>query len=153
MVSPRFSLGAAPATAGMTADASTATATAGGLWTTTDSGQTFTSLQPPVTGVTALAVTAEDVPTLYAATFRPIDHAVMLWAYRDAGGPPIAPLAGVPAAATTPAASAPAAASAGDGLWSIATGTEAPYIGLGALSILVLLTALILQLRRGREGR
>jgi photosystem II stability/assembly factor-like uncharacterized protein len=126
--------------------------TSGGLWATTDSGQTFHSLQPPVTGVTAFALTAEDVPSLYVATFRPIDHAVMLWGYRDAGGSPVAPLGGVPTPAAAPVAAA-APIVAGDSLSSILTGTEAPYIGLGAVSILILLTALGLQFRRGREGR
>ena len=36
-------------------------------------------------------------------------------------------------------------------LWTFLTATETPYIGLGAASLLVLLTALVLQVRRGRE--
>src|SRR5437588_5997510 len=58
----------------------------GGLWSTADGGTQFTSLAPPVDSVTALAVSNEKQPVIYVATFRPVDHAVMLWAYRDSGG-------------------------------------------------------------------
>jgi photosystem II stability/assembly factor-like uncharacterized protein len=125
----------------------------GGVWSTADSGQSFRSLASPIGAVTALALTAEETPTVYTATFRPIDHLVLLWAFHDAGGTPAPPAGGVPAAAgpaVAPAA-APAAAAGRFTLTRLVTSAEAPYIGLGALAILVLLAALVLQVRRGRE--
>ena len=125
----------------------------GGLWSTADSGQSFRSLASPIGSVTALALTAEEAPTVYTATFRPIDHLVLLWAFRDAGGTPTPPAGGVPAAvgpAIAPVA-APATGASGFTLARLVTSPEAPYIGLGALAVLVLLAALVLQVRRGRE--
>lgn len=127
---------------------------AGGVWTSSDSGQTFRSLLSPVGSVTAMSLTAEEAPTVYTATFRPIDHAVMLWSFHDTGGAPIPPAGGVPAAAPIPVA-----ASTASGippltqlnLKSLLTAPEAPYLGLGLLSVLVLLAAVGLQFRRGRE--
>ena len=125
----------------------------GGVWTTADSGLSFRSLAAPIGAVTALALTAEEAPTVYTATFRPIDHLVMLWAFRDTGGTPTPPMGGVPDARGP--AIAPAAASvpiaSGFTLRRLATSPEAPYVGLGALALLVLLAALVLQVRRGRE--
>jgi photosystem II stability/assembly factor-like uncharacterized protein len=126
----------------------------GGLWATGDSGASFRSLSAPIPSVTALALSAEDAPTVYAATFRAADHAVMLWAYHDAGGTPVPPAGGVPAAAVpipvTSAGARPAPASA-TGLVGLLTSSETPYILLGGLALLVLLSALTLQVRRGRE--
>jgi len=86
----------------------------GGVWSTADSGQSFRSLASPIGSVTALALSAEDAPTVYTATFRPIDHLVMLWAFHDTGGTPTAPVGGVPAAPslTVATAAAPAASRA-----------------------------------------
>jgi photosystem II stability/assembly factor-like uncharacterized protein len=125
----------------------------GGLWSTGDSGQSFHSLVAPIGSVTALALTAEESPTVYTATFRPIDHLVMLWAFHDTGGAPVAPVGGVPPAPSLAVAAAivPAAKSGGFTLARLATSPEAPYIGLGVLAVLVLLAALVLQVRRGRE--
>src|SRR4029077_10631985 len=57
----------------------------GGLWYTGDAGAHFTSLSPPILSVTALAVSNDEVPILYVATFRASDHVAALWAYRDTG--------------------------------------------------------------------
>ena len=125
----------------------------GGVWSTADSGQSFRSLVSPIGSVTALALSAEETPTVYTATFRPIDHLVMLWAFHDTGGAPTPPAGGVPAA-TGPliaAVSAPAAGGGGFTLVRLVTSPEAPYIGLGVLAVFVLLAALVLQVRRGRE--
>ena len=125
----------------------------GGVWSTADSGQSFRSLASPIGSVTALALSAEDAPTVYTATFRPIDHLVMLWAFHDTGGTPTAPVGGVPAAPslTVATAAAPAAKVGGFTLARLVRSPEAPYIGLGVLAMFVLLTALVLQVRRGRE--
>jgi len=125
----------------------------GGLWSTADGGQTFRSLASPIGSVTALTLSAEETPTVYTATFRPVDHLVTLWSFHDTGGTPTPPAGGVPPAvgpAIAPA-DAPAAASGGFSLVRLAGSREAPYIGLGLVAVLVLLAALVLQIRRGRE--
>ena len=83
------------------------------------------------------------------ATFRPLDHAVMLWSYHDTGGRPNPPAGGL-APATGPAATGSAKAPAAVRFtWQrLARGPEAPYLALAVLSGVVLVFALGLQLRR-----
>jgi hypothetical protein len=124
----------------------------GGLWSTADSGAHFNSLKPPISSVTALSTSNEDVPTLYVATFRASDHAVMLWSYHDTGGQPRAPAAvpsPVPGLGGTSAGAAPHPAR----FWLIPllTGPEAPYLALGALALLVLGLAVVTYFRRARR--
>jgi photosystem II stability/assembly factor-like uncharacterized protein len=119
----------------------------GGLWRTTDGGQTFPSLQPPQPSVTALAVSGDEQPTLYVALFRPSNHTPSLWAYHDTGGPPVGP------PALTPTASA-ARLSPDTGqsvLAGLLSSAELPYIGLGLGALAVVLTAVVAHLR-GRRG-
>jgi photosystem II stability/assembly factor-like uncharacterized protein len=121
----------------------------GGLWVTNDGGQSFRSLQVPVASVSALAVTQDETPIVYVATFRPLDHAVMLWAYRDTGGPPVVPQlapASPPPAATTPKVAPPPR----DWWRALLLGPEAPFlfIGMGALAVLFL--AMVSYARGGR---
>jgi photosystem II stability/assembly factor-like uncharacterized protein len=125
----------------------------GGLWSTSDGGGQFASLSPPVASVTALAASTDRQPALYVATFRPIDHAVMLWRYQDAGGPPQPPRGGVP---SPPAGSAPAQRPHGAGthtgwLLALARGPEAPYLVLGLVAATVLLLAALAYARRARN--
>jgi photosystem II stability/assembly factor-like uncharacterized protein len=125
----------------------------GGLWSSSDSGGHFNSLNPPLPSVTALAVTNDDAPTVYAATFRGSDHAVMLWSFRDAGGQPRGPAA-VPSAAPGPAGkvAATAAPRPGKGWFpALLGGPEAPYLALGALALLALLIAGVTHFRRARR--
>jgi photosystem II stability/assembly factor-like uncharacterized protein len=125
----------------------------GGIWSSTDSGVSFRSLESPIGSVTALALTNEEAPTVYTATFRPIDHSVMLWSFHDTGGKPAPPVAGVPAAvgpATTAPVAAPAAATAFNLLRTLKS-PEVPYLALGLLAVFVLLSAVVLQFRRGSE--
>jgi len=77
----------------------------------------------------------------------------MLWAFRDTGGTPTAPVGGVPPAAglSIAPAVAPVQAAGGFTIVRLVTSPEAPYIGLGLLAVFVLLAALVLQVRRGRE--
>jgi hypothetical protein len=125
----------------------------GGLWSSGDTGGHFNSLNPPLPSVTALAVSGDDTPTVYAATFNGSDHAVMLWSYRDAGGQPRGPAA-VPAATPGPRGKVAAAAAPHPSRgWFLAllSGPEAPYLALGALALLALLTAAVTHFRRVRR--
>jgi photosystem II stability/assembly factor-like uncharacterized protein len=129
----------------------------GGLWSTTDGGTHFSSLSPPVTSVTALAVSAESQPVVYVATFRPIDHAVMLWAYRDTGGAAQPPVDGVPSpagngAVTSQVQAKPHEGPGGSGwLMSLLRGPEGPYLALGLGAAVTLVLALIAYARRTRS--
>jgi photosystem II stability/assembly factor-like uncharacterized protein len=123
---------------------------AGGLWRTNDAGQTFISLAPPMPSITALAVSNDESPTLYVATFRPSDHAAALWVYRDTGGTPQGPLG-----SSTPVASGTrggSGSSGGFGLPSFLTSSQAPYIALGLGALLIVLLAGVAHLR-GRRRR
>lgn len=110
----------------------------GGLWRTDDAGQTFVSLEPPQASVTALAVSTDQQPTLYVATFRPSDHAVSLWAYRDTGGIPQGPPS-TPGTATSGVRQPPPASTGLAGILSI---PQLPYIGLGLGAVVVMLSAI-----------
>src|SRR5205823_10705414 len=107
----------------------------------------FTSLSPPMVSVSALAVFGDKQPLVYAATFRPIDHAVMLWAYWDAGGAAQQPAGGVPSPARGGPAASPGAAQAGpnDSKWltAVVLGPEAPYLALGLAAVVVLVLAVV----------
>jgi len=125
----------------------------GGLWSTTDNGQHFYPLHPPVATVSALAVSADEQPTLYIATFRPADHAVMLFGFHDTGGPVQPPQQPIP---TVPPAAAPAhSGQAHTSTWLAAfvSGPEAPYLALGVAAVAVILLAGVAYFRRGRRRR
>jgi hypothetical protein len=122
---------------------------AGGLWRTNDGGASFLSLVPPMRSITALAVSNDESPFLYVATFRPSDHIAVLWLYRDTGGTPQGPL-GSP----TPAASASrtsTAAPAGSNVLDILASSKTPYIGLGVGALVVVLFAVVAHLRGRRR--
>jgi hypothetical protein len=122
---------------------------AGGLWRTSDAGLSFTSLAPPMRSITALAVSNDESPVLYVATFRPSDHVAALWAYHDTGGTPQGPL-GSP----TPVASGTrghASSSAGSGLLDLLRSSQTPYVALGLGALLVVMLAAVAHLR-GRRG-
>jgi photosystem II stability/assembly factor-like uncharacterized protein len=125
---------------------------AGGLWSTSDSGAHFNSLSAPIPSVTALAVTNDETPTVYSATFRGSDHGVMLWSYRDAGGQPRGPAAmpsAAPGTQARPGGTAPRQARP----WILALlgGPEAPYLVLGLLAVLVLVLAGVTHFRKARR--
>lgn len=124
----------------------------GGLWSTGDSGGHVNSLSPPIPSVTALAVTNDETPTLYTATFRGGDHSVMLWAYRDAGGQPKGPAA-VPSAAPGPQGRVAGAVPRTNRIWifGLLAGPEAPYLVLGLIALLVLMVAGVTHFRRARR--
>lgn len=123
---------------------------AGGLWMTGDAGQHFSSLFPPAPSVTALAISNDEAPILYVATFVPSGHSGTLWAYHDTGGSPQQPIGASP----TPASHARVQSSTGQGAFGFLhflTAPQAPYIGLGALALAVILFAVIANLRSARR--
>jgi photosystem II stability/assembly factor-like uncharacterized protein len=122
----------------------------GGLWSTDDAGQHFVSLSPPLLSVTALAVSNDEQPILYVATFRPSDHVPALWAYHDTGGTPQGP-----GGTTTPSATAARHGSTGNGnsigdLLRALFSSQVPYIVLGAVA-LGLITLAVVSNFRGRR--
>jgi hypothetical protein len=120
---------------------------AGGLWRTNDGGASFLSLIPPMQSITALAVSNDESPFLYVATFRPSDHVAALWVYRDTGGTPQGP--GSP---TPPASRSRTAGSApGSSLLDILTSSKTPYIGLGVGALVLVLLAVVAHLRGRRR--
>jgi photosystem II stability/assembly factor-like uncharacterized protein len=118
----------------------------GGLWFTGDAGLSFKSLAPPLTSITALAVSNDEAPTLYVATFRAVDHSVALWAFHDTGGPPQGPQT-----ATTPSASGARTSSPApnpfDGIVRVVFSSQAPYIALGLVAVVVLGLAVVSHFR------
>lgn len=124
--------------------------TSGGLWLTRDGGATFASLRAPILSVTALAVVGGDPALVYAASFRPIDHAVMLWSYDDTGGAPRPPAQPVPtplpgsSGVTQPSATI-------NWVHALSHGPETPFLVLSAIAILLLLTALGAYARSARR--
>jgi photosystem II stability/assembly factor-like uncharacterized protein len=116
----------------------------GGLWRTDDAGQTFRSLQPPQPSVTAVAVSSDDAPVLYVASFQPSTHAASLWTYHDTGGAPQGP-----PSTESPVASGARTSPPGSKSWidQIFSATQLPYVGLGLGALAVLLTAVVAHLR------
>jgi photosystem II stability/assembly factor-like uncharacterized protein len=124
--------------------------TLGGLWRTRDGGRTFASLVPPVSSVTSLAVSNNEPPILYVATFTPADQSAALWAYRDTGGAPQGP----PSKVTPPASgsrSTPPAPVLTPGLTDFLLSSRAPFILVGLAALLVILFAVVSHFR-GRRG-
>ena len=122
---------------------------AGGLWRTNDGGATFLSLVPPMRSITALAVSNDESPFLYVATFRPSDHVAALWLYRDTGGTPQGPL-GSPTPAASGSRSA-GGASSGSSWLDIVTSSKTPYIGLGVGALALIMLAVVAHLRGRRR--
>ena len=122
---------------------------AGGLWRTNDAGQTFMSLVPPMRSITALAVSNDESPTLYVATFRPSDHVAALWVYHDTGGTPQGPF-GSPTPVASGTRTAPGSAT-GSAILEFLSSSQAPYIGIGVAALVVVLLAAVAHLR-GRRG-
>lgn len=122
----------------------------GGLWRTRDGGRTFASLAPPVPSVTSLAVSNDDAPILYVATFTPADQGAVLWAYHDTGGTPQGP----PSKVTPPASSSrttPPGPVLASGLIDFLLSSRAPYILIGLVALIVILFAVVSHFR-GRRG-
>lgn len=121
---------------------------AGGLWRTSDSGEHFVSLSPPQPSVTALGVSNDESPTIYAAVFEPSSHVAALWAYRDTGGIPQGP-------AASPSAVASGGRTAGGtpktDPFAFLRASQAPYVALGIAAVLLILAALVSNARGRRR--
>ncbi len=116
----------------------------GGIWRTDDGGQSFRSLQSPDPSVTALAVSNDENPVLYAATFQPSTHAAALWTYHDTGAAPKGP-----PSRQTPVASGARGPGSGNSSWLqqlLDTG-ELPYIALGVGALAIVLAATVAHMR------
>jgi len=120
---------------------------AGGLWRTNDGGQSFGSLVPPMRSITALAVSNDESPFLYVATFRPSDHVAALWVYRDTGGTPQGPNVSPTPVASGGRTSGPP----GSSVFDILTWSQTPYVGLGLGALAVVLFALLANARGRRR--
>src|SRR4029077_1333065 len=107
-------------------------------------------LVPPISSITALAVSNDEAPILYVATFRASDHTPALWAFHDTGGPPQGPFMGV-----TPSASASRVGPRNHGgpfeFLRVLSNSQTPYIALGVVALLVLLLAAISHFRGSRR--
>ncbi|HXM72825.1 MAG TPA: hypothetical protein VN940_06345 [Candidatus Dormibacteraeota bacterium] len=122
---------------------------AGGLWRTNDGGASFLSLVPPMHSITALAVSNDESPFLYVATFRPSDHVAALWLYRDTGGTPQGPLGSPTPVASGSRTSTPTPA--GSPVLDMLASSKTPYIGLGVAALAVVLFAVVAHLRGRRR--
>jgi hypothetical protein len=124
----------------------------GGLWWTGDAGAHFTSLSPPVASVTALAVSNDEVPILYVATFRASDHVAALWAYRDTGAAARSPVTTPTPIASGSRVSPTPKTAAGTPAWiRLLLSSQTPYEALGAVAVIVILMAVVAHFR-GRRG-
>lgn len=116
----------------------------GGLWRTDDGGSTFKSLQPPEASVTALAVSDDEQPTLYVATFDPATHVASMWAFHDTGAPPVGP---VRSPVPVVSGARPARPADTSSISQLLASPQLPYIGLGLGALAVVLTAIVAHVR------
>jgi len=123
---------------------------AGGLWSTRDKGQHFSSMVPPLASITALAVSNDEAPFLYVATFRAFDHTPALWAYHDTGAAPQGPFTNVTPSASGARSGRPNRGGLFDFL-GVLSSSQTPYIAVGAVALLVLLLAAISHFRGSRR--
>jgi photosystem II stability/assembly factor-like uncharacterized protein len=119
----------------------------GGVWKSSNAGQTFSSMRTPEASVTALAVSYDEKPIVYIATFKPSTHTAELWALHDTGGIPQGPSTSPSPLASGARKPSPPARSLLDQLMG---SPELPYIGLGLGALAVVLTAVVAHLR-GRQ--
>ena len=123
---------------------------AGGLWSTRDKGLHFSSMIPPLASITALAVSNDEAPFLYVATFRAFDHSPALWAYHDTGTAPQGPFTTVTPSASGGRSSRPNRGGLFDFL-GVLSSSQTPYIAVGAVALLVLLLAAVAHFRGSRR--
>ena len=124
---------------------------AGGLWWTGDSGRSFRTLIPPLRSITALAISNDEAPILYIATFRAADHATAIWAYHDTGGTPTGPFSSATPTASGSRAHASPSPGFGADLLRLLRLSQTPYLALGAFALILLLVAAVSNLRARRR--
>jgi hypothetical protein len=122
----------------------------GGLWRTRDAAHHFTSLTPPMPSVTALAVSHDENPILYVATFRPADQVALLWAFRDTGGIPQGAGA-TPTPSTSGSRTNPPPPAGPSEISRLLLSPRTPYIAIGLIALIVILLAIVSHFR-GRRG-
>jgi hypothetical protein len=122
----------------------------GGLWRTRDAAHHFTSLTPPMPSVTALAVSNDENPILYVATFRPADQVAVLWAYRDTGGIPQV-VGATPTPSTSGSRTNPPPPAGPSEISQLLLSARTPYIAIGLIALIVILLAVVSHFR-GRRG-
>jgi hypothetical protein len=116
----------------------------GGLWRSNDAGQSFVSLQAPEASVTALAISNNEQPVVYVATFHPSTHTASLWVYHDTGGTPQGP----PTTASPAASGSRTTRPGSDSILSQILGApQLPYVGLGFGALVVVFIAVVAHLR------
>jgi hypothetical protein len=94
--------------------------------------------------VTALAVSSDEQPTLYVATFKPATHVASLWIYHDTFGTPQSPPA---TGSPVTSGSRTSRASGSSPLSDFLASPQLPYIGLGLGALAVIFTAVAAHLR------
>ena len=116
----------------------------GGLWRTDNGGQSFRSLEPRLASITALAVSDDEDPVLYVASFEPSTHRPSLWVYHDTGGSPQGP-----PFAQTPVASGARKTGSGNASWlqQLLDSAQLPYVGLGVGALAIVLAAVAAHMR------
>ena len=122
----------------------------GGLWRTRDAAHHFTTLAPPAPSVTALAVSNDEIPILYVATFRSADQVAILWAYRDTGGTPHG-LPATPTPVTSGTRANPTPLTGTSWISQLLSSGRTPYIAIGVVALIVILMAVVSHFR-GRRG-
>jgi hypothetical protein len=122
----------------------------GGLWRTRDAAHHFASLTPPMPSVTALAVSNDENPILYVATFRPTDQVAVLWGYRDTGGIPQV-VGATPTPSTSGSRTNPPPAGGPSEISQLLFSARTPYIAIGLAALIVILLAVVSHFR-GRRG-
>jgi hypothetical protein len=105
---------------------------------------------PPLSSITALAVSNDEAPFLYVATFRAFDHTPALWAYHDTGAAPQGPSTNVTPSASGARSGAPNRGGLFDFL-GVLSSSQTPYIAVGAVALLVLLLAAVSHFRGSRR--
>ena len=122
----------------------------GGLWRTRDAARHFSSLAPPMPSVTALAVSNEETPILYVATFRPADQVAVLWAYHDTGASPQG-VAATPTPSTSGSRTNPPPTAGTSEIGQLLFNARTPYVAIGLVALIVILMAVVSHFR-GRRG-
>jgi photosystem II stability/assembly factor-like uncharacterized protein len=120
----------------------------GGLWATRDGGQHFESLKLPLATVTGFTVVPDAQPLLYAASLRPLDHALFLWSYQDHGASPTGTSDPVPPMGSQRGPNL----TANPDTFRLASvlGPELPFLVAAGAALLILL---LVGLTRWRESR